>query len=143
MTGVLSRGDFVQSLFTPAKLLCCCKQCGVVAVLVIHTLPHLGLVLRLPHLLKPTCLCLPVADGQNPEYSVMRSPLLPPCGPELAVLETSTIWGPTCDSADVVYKDVPLPQIRNGDWLLWPNAGVCCHVSELGYTPLAQQVSSL
>ncbi|MEW5298294.1 MAG: hypothetical protein WDW36_001434 [Sanguina aurantia] len=62
-------------------------------------------------------------DGQNPEYSVMRSPLLPACGPELSVMETSTIWGPTCDSADVVYKDVQLPQIRNGDWLLWPNAG--------------------
>lgn len=35
----------------------------------------------------------------------------------------STLWGPTCDSADCVYKDVSLPQLRNGDWLMFPNAG--------------------
>ena len=35
----------------------------------------------------------------------------------------STLWGPTCDSADCVYKDVPLPALRNGDWLMFPNAG--------------------
>ena len=35
----------------------------------------------------------------------------------------STIWGPTCDSADCVYKDVMLPELRTGDWLMFPNAG--------------------
>lgn len=62
-----------------------------------------------------------IYDYQNPEYQVIRSPFLPaPCCHQL---HTSTIWGPTCDSADVVYKDVMLPQLRNGDWLMFPNAG--------------------
>ncbi|GFR47866.1 hypothetical protein Agub_g9675, partial [Astrephomene gubernaculifera] len=69
-----------------------------------------------------------VYDGQNPEYRIVRSPLLPPLEPPSpssspAPTFPSTLWGPTCDSADVVYKDVALPQLRNGDWLLWPNAG--------------------
>ena len=60
-------------------------------------------------------------DGQNPEYQVVRSPLLPP--PKDEALYTSTVWGPTCDSADCVYKDVKLPVLRNGDWLMFNNAG--------------------
>jgi hypothetical protein len=54
---------------------------------------------------------------------VLRSPLLPamPRGPTPTF--TSTLWGPTCDSADCVYKDVSLPLLRNGDWLCFPNAG--------------------
>jgi len=60
-------------------------------------------------------------DGQNPEYNILRSPLLPSPG-EMPVF-TSTLWGPTCDSADCVYKDVQLPLLRNGDWLVFPNAG--------------------
>jgi len=53
---------------------------------------------------------------------VLRSPQLPALtgSPQLF---TSTIWGPTCDSADCVYKDVQLPLLRNGDWLCFPNAG--------------------
>ena len=54
----------------------------------------------------------------------MRSPLLPrPSAAEEAAKYPSTLWGPTCDSADVVYKDHMLPQLRNGDWLAWPAAG--------------------
>ena len=63
-------------------------------------------------------------DGQNPTYRVLRSPLLPAVSAaEEAVKFSSTLWGPTCDSADCVYKDHMLPQLRNGDWLLFPNAG--------------------
>jgi len=63
-------------------------------------------------------------DGQNPGYRVLRSPLLPEVPAALdAAAHNSTLWGPTCDSADCVYKDVPLPALRNGDWLAWPNAG--------------------
>lgn len=61
-------------------------------------------------------------DGQNPEYNILRSPLLPSPTDE-STLYPSTLWGPTCDSADCVYKDHMLPQLRNGDWLLFPNAG--------------------
>jgi ornithine decarboxylase len=63
-------------------------------------------------------------DGQNPTYQVVRSPLLPqPTAAEENARFSSTLWGPTCDSADCVYKDHQLPQLRNGDWLQFPNAG--------------------
>lgn len=62
-------------------------------------------------------------DGQNPEYQVVRSPLLPELEESQVKSYKSTVWGPTCDSADCVYKDVMLPQLRNGDWLMFPNAG--------------------
>jgi ornithine decarboxylase len=55
---------------------------------------------------------------------VLRSPLLPATTEEQeAARFPSTLWGPTCDSADVLYKDHMLPQLRNGDWLQFPNAG--------------------
>jgi ornithine decarboxylase len=70
---------------------------------------------------------------------VLRSPLLPamPAGP--APVFTSTLWGPTCDSADCVYKDVSLPLLRNGDWLAFPNAGAytvagACDFNGIGMT---------
>jgi ornithine decarboxylase len=67
-------------------------------------------------------------DGQNPTYKVVRSPLLPRVSSaEESTSYPSTLWGPTCDSADVLYKDHMLPQLRNGDWLLFPNAGAYTH----------------
>jgi ornithine decarboxylase len=62
-------------------------------------------------------------DGQTPEFSVMRSPFLEDVNDDYAVTYPSTIWGPTCDSADVLFKGVRLPQLRNQDWLMFPNAG--------------------
>jgi ornithine decarboxylase len=61
-------------------------------------------------------------DAQNPGYSIVRSPLLPKPSSG-GVTYKSTLWGPTCDSADCVYKDHDLPELRNGDWLQFPNAG--------------------
>lgn len=61
---------------------------------------------------------------------VLRSPLLPPVACDDAsgrsegpVTFESTLWGPTCDSADYLYKNVQLPELRNGDWLMFFNAG--------------------
>jgi hypothetical protein len=76
-------------------------------------------------------------DDQKPQPLVLRSPLLPPLAEDASPLLTggsgggaeapktfpSTLWGPTCDSADYLYKDVALPALRNGDWLLFVNAG--------------------
>lgn len=78
-------------------------------------------------------------DGQNPEYMVLRSPLMAPMAAGAAPVFTSTLWGPTCDSADCVYKDVPLPLLRNGDWLCFPNAGAytvagACDFNGIGMT---------
>lgn len=72
-------------------------------------------------------------DGQKPQPHVLRSPLLPPlaaAAPAAAEgaeerLFSSTLWGPTCDSADFIYKDVQLPELRTGDWLMFPDAGAC------------------
>jgi ornithine decarboxylase len=40
-------------------------------------------------------------------------------------LSPCSIWGPTCDSIDVVSKTSYLPthRLRVGDWLRWPNMG--------------------
>eukprot|EP01098_Paradermamoeba_levis_P002032 TRINITY_DN1237_c0_g1_i1.p1 TRINITY_DN1237_c0_g1~~TRINITY_DN1237_c0_g1_i1.p1 ORF type:complete len:177 (-),score=51.27 TRINITY_DN1237_c0_g1_i1:379-909(-) len=35
----------------------------------------------------------------------------------------STLFGPTCDSIDVICKDVSLPELEIGDWLYFPNMG--------------------
>jgi ornithine decarboxylase len=64
-----------------------------------------------------------IYDGQKPQPQVLRSPLLPALeGKEVQEFQ-STLWGPTCDSADYIYKDIPLPELRNGDWLLFGNSG--------------------
>lgn len=67
-------------------------------------------------------------DGQKPQPHVLRSPLLPTLeGAGVkegeGVQFKSTLWGPTCDSADYVYKDILLPALRTGDWLMFPDAG--------------------
>ncbi|KAL6257017.1 hypothetical protein P5V15_011953 [Pogonomyrmex californicus] len=35
----------------------------------------------------------------------------------------STLWGPTCDSMDVIVKDVLMPELHIGDWLVWEDVG--------------------
>ncbi|KAF4523172.1 hypothetical protein B566_EDAN002430 [Ephemera danica] len=36
---------------------------------------------------------------------------------------SSTVWGPTCDSADLVIGSVELPELHRGDWLAFENRG--------------------
>jgi Pyridoxal-dependent decarboxylase, C-terminal sheet domain len=36
---------------------------------------------------------------------------------------TSTIFGPTCDSIDVICRSVLLPKLQVGDWLYFTNMG--------------------
>lgn len=35
----------------------------------------------------------------------------------------STIWGPTCDSMDCIVKNLPIPELKIGDWIVFENAG--------------------
>lgn len=35
----------------------------------------------------------------------------------------STLFGPTCDGADVILKDYMLPELEMGDWVIFPNMG--------------------
>jgi ornithine decarboxylase len=34
-----------------------------------------------------------------------------------------SIWGPTCDSIDKISSDVPLPEMKIGDWLVFSHMG--------------------
>ena len=60
---------------------------------------------------------------------VLRSPLLPAVSPvrdpsgAAQLLIPSTLFGPTCDGADQLVADYPLPPLRNGDWVLFPRMG--------------------
>lgn len=36
---------------------------------------------------------------------------------------SSSIWGQTCDSLDVINEDVQLPQLCCGDWLVFRDMG--------------------
>ena len=38
-------------------------------------------------------------------------------------LYQSTVWGPTCDSMDVITKDARLPELSIGDWLYYEEMG--------------------
>lgn len=35
----------------------------------------------------------------------------------------STLFGPTCDGLDTIVREHPLPFLRNGDWIVFPNMG--------------------
>lgn len=54
----------------------------------------------------------------------LRSPLLPavPSSEDAALFKT-TLFGPTCDGLDTVARDMPMPRLRNGDWVLFPRFG--------------------
>uniref|UniRef100_A0A061RZV3 Ornithine decarboxylase n=1 Tax=Tetraselmis sp. GSL018 TaxID=582737 RepID=A0A061RZV3_9CHLO len=63
-------------------------------------------------------------DHANVSCEPLRSPLLPPVedAPPSA-WSRSVVFGPTCDGLDTVLENFPLPDLRNGDWLLFPNMG--------------------
>jgi hypothetical protein len=73
-------------------------------------------------------------DGLEPTYSVLRSPLLPPPGPELAAPAACRLWGDSDVDADCVHRGARLPRLRNGDWLAFPFAGAytICSASNFG-----------
>lgn len=71
-----------------------------------------------------------IYDHQFPTYVTLRSPRLPSSFPlaedqqeQNQDLKPTMLWGPTCDSFDRVYEDAQLPDLRIGDWLMFPNAG--------------------
>lgn len=98
--------------------------------------PHTSATYQLqkPVSLRCPCSCkVAVSDNRccyvAAAIQVLRSPLLPrvecdhSSGSDSLVTFESTLWGPTCDSADYLYKNVQLPELRNGDWLMFVNAG--------------------
>jgi len=53
-------------------------------------------------------------------------------------IHTSTIWGQTCDSVDFVSKDIMIPELNIGDWLIHSDMGaysICLNTSFNGFEP--------
>jgi len=48
----------------------------------------------------------------------------------------SVLAGPTCDSFDVVYRDIILPPLEIGDLLIFPAMGAYCAVSASSFNCL-------
>lgn len=70
-----------------------------------------------------------VSDGLYGSFNCIvydfARPELHMCNPdgEAVEMKKTTIWGPTCDSADVLLKETPYPELTTGDWLFLPNFG--------------------
>lgn len=50
---------------------------------------------------------------------------------------TTTVWGPSCDSMDLVKKDFQMEEVVEGDWLWWQNMGAytfCAQSTFNGFT---------
>ncbi|KAI8469070.1 MAG: pyridoxal-dependent decarboxylase [Monoraphidium minutum] len=62
-------------------------------------------------------------DGLEPAYAVLRSPLLPPPGPELDAPGACRLWGDSGRDGDCVHGGATLPRLRDGDWLAFDYAG--------------------
>ena len=56
------------------------------------------------------------AAGQGPD------PLIDDCWRGRPVKQ-SRVWGPTCDSLDVIHKNIQLPELTVGEWLTFPDMG--------------------
>jgi len=48
-------------------------------------------------------------------------------------LHTSTVFGNTCDSIDVVARSVLLPELKIGDWLYFENMGAYTSAAASGF----------
>ena len=52
-----------------------------------------------------------------------QAPLLIPLELKNTDVKNSTFFGPTCDSMDVIYKNIPFKELEIGDWLYIKNFG--------------------
>lgn len=65
-----------------------------------------------------------VYDHGSVTAKVLRGPEMPPVKRvETDTRLPSTVFGPTCDGVDLIFKNVPMPMLRRGDWLQFPNFG--------------------
>lgn len=60
----------------------------------------------------PAYILKSTGDGSMPELEL-----------RLGLQHESTIWGPTCDSADCVMRDTMMTELNNGDYVLFPDSG--------------------
>lgn len=60
------------------------------------------------------------------------TPLAPPSDDDEVPSQHMSVWGPTCDSVDLVVKDLRVPlgtRIGTGDWFVWDNMGAYTNAS--------------
>lgn len=57
-------------------------------------------------------------------------------------LQKSTIWGPTCDSIDVILKDTIFPEIHVGEWIYFKNMGAYTSAAASNFNGLAIPTST-
>lgn len=77
---------------------------------------------------------LGVADGSSSDEEEAKY------APIVRTEHASTIFGPTCDSFDMVLDDIVLPELTRDDWLVFPNMGAYTHVAASsfnGFSPNA------
>jgi len=43
--------------------------------------------------------------------------------PDATSMHQASLWGPTCDGMDCIMKDVQLPLMDIGQWILFPSMG--------------------
>eukprot|EP00300_Choanocystis_sp_HF-7_P018391 c20025_g1_i2.p2 GENE.c20025_g1_i2~~c20025_g1_i2.p2 ORF type:complete len:523 (+),score=116.89 c20025_g1_i2:108-1571(+) len=61
-----------------------------------------------------------------------------PCAEEPVAMMTTTVWGPTCDSMDVVAKDVQLPaDMAVGEWLVYYQMGAYTIIAASSFNGIA------
>jgi len=58
-----------------------------------------------------------IYDHATPVCKPLKEP------PLNAIMKSSTFFGPTCDSIDVLVKCVPFPNLEIGDWVYFENMG--------------------
>lgn len=63
-------------------------------------------------------------DHATPLAMPLRNPNLPDtASAHDSSLISTTLWGPTCDGADIISRDAQLPQLRVGDFVFFPASG--------------------
>lgn len=74
-----------------------------------------------------------IFDHATPEPALLSYSL--PVGPPKK--EKSCLFGPTCDSIDVICKNVELPRLNVGDWLYFVNMGAYTTASASNFNGIA------
>ncbi|GAB9471927.1 hypothetical protein Gpo141_00009123 [Globisporangium polare] len=56
---------------------------------------------------------------------------------QASLLHPASIWGPTCDGTDCVLKDVQMPVLEIGDWIVFPGMGAYTCASSTSFNGFA------
>lgn len=81
----------------------------------------LGVQSRVPQLLFEVIRCIAENHSVNVREVIVEFIVAQPAKDSEKF--PSTLWGPTADSLDLIVKDVLLPELYVGDWLVWRNMG--------------------